>query len=338
MARLFRYLVLLLAIGLYAGGCSRSVLQFFYQTGIAADDYRYGDLYRLANLPQFKEVQPPCASLPSLTHQPDLSFYILGDSFSEPERIGPSDFPASFYQRTKWENQRRIQLDTTHRNVLLIESVERHVREHFARPVDNLVVVADTTRKPVEPSLSMGNRIRQLLSLIQPTAVVEERLETVLFSHNFFLWWKEQKAAFDQRVFSRISPKVGLSRNQQHLFVGLDTDTTTGITSSFSPLPNPDLNRLVDSLNITYDRFRSLGFDEVYLSIIPNKATIADPAYGRYNHLIERVQQHPALHMPVVNVYARYKAARQPLYALSDSHWNCQGRALWLEAVNERLR
>ena len=130
---------------------------------------------------------------------------------------------------------------------------------------------------------------------------------------------------------------MALSRDKQHIFVGLDTDTTTGKTALFTPLPDPDLNAYVDSLNQTYDRYRALGFAGVYLSIIPNKTTLLDPGLGHYNHLIERVQQHPRLRMPVVDVYGVYRNAREPIYALSDSHWNCRGRALWLQTVNRQL-
>ncbi len=337
MPRLFRYLVLALTIVLYAGGCSRSVLQFFYQTGVAADDYHFGDLYRLSNLPQFKEEQTPCPSVAPAPTESPTHFYLIGDSFSEPERIGPRDFPTHYFLRTRWEQQNRVQLDTTKRNVLLIETVERHFRDHFSQPVTSLLVVADTGQKSPDPARTVGQRIRALVDLIPPSPVVEERLETLLFGHAWALWWKEQKAALTLAVFDRANPKVGLSRDQQHIFVGLDTDTTTGKTSAFTPLPDPELDQLVDSLNTVYDRYRAAGFAAVYLSIIPNKVTLLAPDLGHYNHLIERVQQHPRLRLPVVDVYSVYKETREPLYAIGDSHWNCMGRALWLKTVNERL-
>lgn len=344
MLQFARYLTLLLAVILYAGGCSRSALQFFYRTGIAADDYRFGDLYRLSNLPQFKEEQEPCLS----QTQPDslnrtaqgqnpVDFYLIGDSFSEPERIGPRDFPTGYFLRTKWENQNRVQLDTTKRNVLLIETVERHFRDHFSQPVMSLVVVPDTNQKPAVPALTVGQRIRAVVDLIQPSEAVEERLETLLFGHPWALWWKERKAAFNLAVFDRVNPKVGLSRDREHVFVGLDTDVTTGKTSAFTPLPDRELNQYIDSLNAVHDRYRALGFDAVYLSIIPNKVTLLSPDLGSYNHLIERVQQHPRLRMPVVDVYSIYQKASEPIYAIGDSHWNCTGRAIWVKAVNKQL-
>ncbi|WP_019986694.1 hypothetical protein [Rudanella lutea] len=336
MKYLVRYTFLFLAIALWAGGCSREVMKWYYQTNLVADDYRYGDLYRLANLAQFKDPQTECreASTPVLSSDTARThLYLIGDSFAEPQRIGKADFPVSYYQYVHWDTRRTAQLDTSKYNVLLLETVERHFREHFSRPVAELTLVPDTTQRPT-PTPEPWTR--QLFALIQSKGI-EERLETVLFSQDFFLWFKELKAAMNLNWFDRATPKVGISRDRQHLFVDLDTDTTKRLNSSFVSLPDSELDALVDSVNATAARFRQQGFDAVYLSVIPNKASILEPERGPYNRLIERVQQHPRLQVPVVDVYGVY--ARQPkqVYALGDSHWNCYGRSLWLKAVNERL-
>ncbi|GAA4460623.1 hypothetical protein GCM10023189_35990 [Nibrella saemangeumensis] len=336
MAQLLRYLILGIALLLYAGGCSRDVMHWFYQTGVITDDYRYGDLYRLSNLPQFKDPQEPC---PPGTDQAQpvadsVHLYLIGDSFTEPQRIGQRDFPVGYYHYTHWEKQSRVQPDPTRHNVLLLETVERHFREHFSRPVSNLTVVTDSNRVPA-PQPPAPSKLRQLSEQIKSTGL-EERLETVLFSHDLFMWFKERKASLNFWFFDRINPKVGISADRQHVFAGLDTDTTT-ISSSFTPLPDAELNALVDSLNTVYDRYRALGFDAVYLSIIPNKASVLDPAQGNYNRLIERFQQHPKRRMPVIDIYGVYTRAKEPIYAVGDSHWNCTGRALWLREVHKRL-
>lgn len=334
-----RYFLLFLAIALWAGGCSRSVMKWFYQTNVVADDYRYGDLYRLSNLPQFKDPQTPCPPLEKAsTSLPDnktnTHLYLIGDSFTEPQRIGKQDFPVSHYQYVHWDKRAAVQLDTTKRNILLLETVERHFREHFSRPVAELAVVPDTNRKPAPEPIPWS---RQLFDQIQSKGI-EERLETVLFSQDLFLWFKELKASINFNWFDRVPPTVGISRDRRHLFVDLDTDTTKRLNSSFAPLSDNEVNALVDSVNATADQFRQQGFDAVYLSIIPNKASILDPGQGQYNHLIERVQKHPNLRVPFVDIYSEYVRKPQQVYALGDSHWNCTGRALWLKGVKGLLR
>lgn len=332
----FKYPALFLAIVLWAGGCSRSVMKWFYQTNVIADDYRYGDLYRLSNLPQFKDPQTPCreAETSPTTQSGDAlntHLYLIGDSFTEPQRIDQRDFPVSNYQYVHWDSRKEVQLDTTKRNILLLETVERHFREHFSRPVAELTVVADTTKRAAPATIPWQ---RQLFDQIQSKGI-EERLETVLFSQDLFLWFKELKASINFNWFDRVPPTVGISRDRQQLFVDLDTDTTKHLNSSFAPLSDEEVDALVDSANATAERFQKQGFDAVYLSMIPNKASIVDPGQGPYNHLIERIQQHPRLRVPFADVYSVY--ARQPkqVYALGDSHWNCTGRTLWLKSVQE---
>lgn len=343
MKLILRYSILLLAAFLWLGGCSREVMHLLYQTNIIADEYRFGDLYRLSNLARFKELQEPCDSSVQVVSENkagnEINLFLIGDSFTEPQRIRQQDFTAlgahlNYYHRTHWENQHQIQLDTTQRNVLLLESVERHFREHFAKPVENLVVVADTNQ--VQQSASQPSWRRQLFAQIQSKGI-EERLETILFSQSFFLWIKELKAGLTLNWFDRFSPTVGLSRDRQHIFVDLDVDTTRKLNSSFAPLTDHEVDALVDSVNATAKHYQKLGFDAVYLSLIPNKASILEPMRGPYNHLIERIQGHPRLQVPTVDVYSQYRNARQPVYAIGDSHWNCTGQAIWLQAVVKKL-
>ena len=352
-----RYLILLIVSILWLGGCSREVMQTLYKTGVIADDYRYGDLYRLSNLPQFKDPVQPCPPDPGLP-RPELSapgqktaLYVIGDSFTEPERLSRRDFPDSDFLRTKWENKNTVTLDPAKQNVLLIETVERHVREHFAQPVDNLTIIPNTStsadgqlHQPRQKTIpvSADNRAshvsvtRQLSDFIQSKGI-EERLETVLFSHDVFLWFKELKASLNLNRFGRVAPTVGISQNRNHLFAGLDTDTTKRKNSSFIPLPDAELNALIDTINATANRHRGLGFDAVYLSIIPNKASILDPTQGQYNHLVERVEASPRLRVPTISVYADYKRQPTNVYATGDSHWNCTGRRIWVEKVRQAI-
>lgn len=94
---------------------------------------------------------------------------------------------------------------------------------------------------------------------------------------------------------------------------------------------------MVDSLNAISDRYKRAGFREVYLNIIPNKVTMLEPQRGTYNHLIERIQNHPALRVPVIDTYGTYRRLPRPPYLKSDTHWDCSGRAIWLKQVREKL-
>lgn len=333
MVRFFRYTVLLVALLFWAAGLSSTVSHWLYQAGIIVDDYVHGDLYRLSTLPQFKDQQPVCPTANRASDTASTHLYIIGDSFTEPQRISQSDFSVSRLQRVKWDNLQRAQLDPTKRNVLLLETVERHFRQIFARPVRELIVETDTSRSPA-PQLSWRRRLGDDIHMSD----IEERLESSLFSRDWAFWFKELKASFTLRWFNRWSTGVSLSSDQRHIYLHSDTDTTNTLLSSFSRLPDSELNTLIDSVNSVADRYRQLGFDEVYLSIIPNKATIVGSNPGVYNHLIERVQHHPALRVRTVDAYTPFKQSTTEPYLLGDTHWNCTGRGLWLAQVWQTIR
>lgn len=331
--RVLRYLVLIMALVLWVGGLSTTVSHWLYQVGIIVDDYRFGDLYRLSTLPQFKQAQRDCPTVKVSSDTASTHLYIIGDSFSEEQRISRDDFPISHYQRVAWGFRQRAQLDSSKRNILLIETVERHFREHFAIPVSELIVETDTSQNPTPP-VTLG----QWLSSEYHRTDVEERLESALFSQEWAFWFKELKAQLTLNWFDRVNPGVSLSTDRKNLFVRLDTDTTKRLNSSYSPLTNREVDTLVDSVNAVADRYKRLGFDEVYLSIIPNKASILETGRTDYNRLIERVQQSPKLRVKPIDVFSLYRTAKTSPYMLSDTHWNCTGRAIWIDQVRKTMR
>ncbi|AKD54995.1 hypothetical protein [Spirosoma radiotolerans] len=331
--RVLRYTILVIALLLWAGGLSSTVLHGLYKAGIVVDDYRFGDLYRLSALPQFKEDKPVCASSNRSSDTASTHLYIIGDSFSEPQRLTQSDFQVSHFQRVAWDFQQRIQLDPAKRNVLLMESVERHMRDHFFRPIHEFVVQTDTSKTPA-PKLPL----RQQLSNEFHRSDMEERLESALFSRDWAFWFKELKASLTLNWFNRESASVSLSEDHKNLFLRSDIDTTKTKISSFTHIPDKEITVLVDSINAVAERYKRLGFDAVYLSMIPNKASILEANRGDYNHLIERVQQHPNLRVPTINTYEAFKASPQSPYLKSDTHWTCEARQQWLDLVRRKAR
>lgn len=333
MRNVIRYLVLAIALVLWAGGLSTTASRWLYKAGVIVDDYRFGDLYRLSALPQFKQAQPICASASLSSDTASAHLYIIGDSFTETQRIDQADFPVSHYQRVAWEQRQRAQLNPAKRNVLVLESVERHVREHFAVPVTELVVETDTNQSP-----SQRLPLRKRLSQEFHRTDVEERLESALFSQDWAFWFKELKARLTFGWFDREYASVSVSRDGRNLFLRSDTDTTKRLNSSFAPLSDRDIDALVDSVNAVADRYKQLGFDDVYLSIIPNKASILETGRSDYNRLIERVQQSPKLRVQPIDVISPYRSVTSSPYLLSDTHWNCTGRAIWLDQVRKTAR
>lgn len=333
--KLIRYLLIFIFSLIWIAGCSPDILSFLYKNRWIPDDYRYGDLYRLSNLEAFKEPQKACDS-PVLPKKPatlkkNVHLYVIGDSFLEPQRLGKADFIADQYQYIHWSKVMHINPDTSAINLLIIESVERHLRENLAAPISNLV--ADTAEffpEPAKPRFMV--RMDQAFS----SEKTEERLSTILFEFSPFLALKELKAAFNWHIFDRVSDKVSVSQDKSNIVYYLDTDSTL-ITSSFNEVTNSEIDQLVENLNLSADQLKKMGFDEVILSVIPNKTTVLIPDYGRYNHLIQRIQEHQNLSVEYLDILQDFRSMGTTAYLQGDSHWTCEGQHRWLLKINDNL-
>ncbi|OZI09390.1 hypothetical protein BWI93_04355 [Siphonobacter sp. BAB-5385] len=338
MASFVRIIALLALLVVFAASTSKTLYFTVGKEGYLPDDYKYGDLYRFTNLAAFKAVRESCRKLFSdPTPQAPVALYAIGDSFMEPGSVDAQDFQTRTYTYTHWNDHTTIHLDTSVRNILLIESVERHFREHLATPVSNFVLSPQPV-KPVEKTHSYEADFDEFMTGPKDVRLTypEERLDNVLFNWPVFLHLREFKAWMNLTFFNRVHSMTTITPDHQHLLLNLDTDSTV-INSNFNPVSDKEISTLIKNLNQTYEKYHSLGFDEVYLSIIPNKTTIAANYLGRYNHLIERIQSDPRLKLKVVDAYRLVRPLGPAAYQPGDSHWTCQSRDLWLRQLNRQL-
>ena len=292
--------------------------KFIFETGLIPSDVRYGDLYKLSNLPQFKGDNSPCEK-EKQTENPQVSLYILGDSFLEDGRVEKSDFPIGNYRYINWSDNEKIELDTTKSNILIIETVERHAREHLSKIIDNYS--KNQTVNPKEKE--------RLIEVINP-----DKLNLLFLNADFFLKIKEIKAELTLLLFNRTDSKVSLSATKKTLLYGLDTDSTKP-NSSFSSIEDSEIDSMISNLNKSEINFKKMGFDKIIFSIIPNKTSICCQNDGEYNHLIERVQTNKNLKVPFIDAYNLMK--NKDYFQVGDTHWNCEGQAAWLRLANARI-
>ena len=337
-SKILKYTILLLAIYLWLQAYSPIL---YKSSQLFPDDYRYGDLYRLSYLPQFKEEAIKCKPSPisqKFDEIVSINLFIIGDSFTEEERVNKNDFPTEKYQYCHWAKQTDIRLDSSKRNILILETVERTFKEHFSKSVDNFKM-ENSTENNAQNNQSWKKIVKEK---IEKTIVfcfpkgIEERLEHTLFNYDFFLWFREIKATLNLNFFDRIEKKVVLSKDKQHIFYSDEADSTDS-HSAFYPINHLEIDTLITQINDTRRKYLKAGFDEVYLSIIPNKVSILSPNLGTYNHLIERIQRDPRIQTPIIDTYSIFKKYPQKYYLKSDTHWNCEGRTVWLEKTNNAI-
>lgn len=325
--KIVKYIALVVFSALWLLGFSPDLAKWLYEKDLVKDDYRYGDLYRFSNLPQFRVAKETCSKPDMPITRPNTTLYLIGDSFTEEGRIEARDFVSGGFERFFIGEQPFVKLDKTKKNILIIETVERHFRERFAEPYKNLTIGEPSTQQAVTALAKEAKSSFWYSS---------ERHESVLFSSDFFLSIKEMKAMMNYYLFDRTDSNVVVSKDKKHIFYELDA-RPNGITSSFDKISDKEIELLVKNVNQTYDFYRKNGFDEVYLTIAPNKSSILGADLGAYNHLIERIQQNPALRMPIFDVYTSISTSKKMLYDVGDTHWNCEGKQIWINAVNQKL-
>lgn len=330
--RILRYIALVTGCLIWIVGLSPAILPWLWKEQVVEDGYQYGDLYKLSTLSEFRDPRHECTGyVPPARPQSakKVHLYIIGDSFTEKGRVGLSDFPIDEYTWVKWSDFLHIKLDTTQHNILLMESVERHFRQKFASSAITVLVPDSATFIQNGASSKFMHQLDEAFK----GSHTADRLDGFLFQNDFALRIKEWKSDFNHRFFDRTASGVTLVNNDRDVVYYMDTDTPE-VTSSFTPVRQTELDSMITNLNASRDFADSLGFDEVILSIIPNKVSVLSPEYGAYNNLIERVYNHPKLAVPYIDVLGDFRRMGRASYMKGDSHWTCEGQTIWLNKIN----
>jgi hypothetical protein len=333
--KLIKYIFLILFALVWLVGLTPSLYAKLGEWNLIKDGYQFGDLYRLSNLPQFKDPVKECPKqvyVEKNKGSKKIHLYIIGDSFTEKERVNKEDFAVDQYQYVHWDHVLHVKPDTSAVNILLLESVERHFREKMVAPIHNLVPDS-ATYVSAESELSFMNKLDNAFAS-DPT---EGRLDVAFLQNDLMLKLKEMKAAFTYHFFHRVNKKVTLVNDDRDIVYYLDTDTPK-ITSSFTDLEETEVDTIIINLKKSEVLARGLGFDHVILSIIPNKVSVLMPEYGHYNNLISRVYAQPALDVPYIDVLPEYRKLKEKAYLKGDSHWTCEAQDIWLNKTNAMIK
>ncbi|RVU02366.1 hypothetical protein EOD41_00035 [Mucilaginibacter limnophilus] len=311
------------------------------------DRSRYGDLYGLSYLPDFKKDDPlDTAAYPDTVRgvKRDINLYVLCNSyiyaFVKTEAIF-AGVKRYWFGRPGLFDDPVVKFDSTERNVLLLQSTE-HFLHNLTIPgllTGSLVTTpskskVDTLPSEFEKKVNVA-KLPVNNMLFNPR--IHETLEFNLFDYRFLTPLKELKAQITYKWFNRTDHAVRISSDKKYLFMASSVDTSNN-SSSFKKVTDQEINEYVMLLNQAYDHYKSLGFDEVYLSIIPSAVTILAPNMGEYNNIIPRIQNHPDLKMPYIDIYKKFRYSKESIYQTSDMHWNYNGFRIWVNEFNKTLQ
>lgn len=311
------------------------------ESPLGSDKYIYGDLYGFSYLSDYRiklEKKPPLIS--TCQRPGNINLYMICDSylwsFAKSDSIFCGVNKLKFV-RWRYGEQVDEKMDTTKMNVLIIEVSERLARDLLVDTAEmyaSMKVCRDSSNSSFqyEPE-TLWDKIKRYMF----NETINQNIEFNLFDYVFLTPIKELKADLNYRIFGRTNKDVTVSKDKKYLFYAATTDSTKK-TSSFNFVSDDEISKIIFCVNNAYRHFKSSGFDEVYLSIVPNPVTILEPNYGRYNNLMYRIQDRNDLLPPLINVYPLLDSSKALNYYRSDTHWNFDGFQIWVDETNRILK
>ncbi|WP_377142569.1 hypothetical protein [Mucilaginibacter lutimaris] len=327
---------------LYPGKATENAI--YKAVFVHSDRWRYGDLYGLSYLHQYKYELEPFKQYPARSRPvTNRILYIIGDSFLA-DKILSGAFHA--FDDVYFFDRRfpfgPVKLDSTKQNYLIMEFAERNLNGYSIGKTSevrwtnkeigtraNLRTVPYSEKIP-QPHTSIIDR----LSTILFNKDLSRNLELILFDNKMVTPFKEAKASLNYRLFGRVANEVAVSSNKERLFLSLTVDTGS-FQSAFRPKSAQAIDSMVHNLDEAAKYYSAIGFKQVFLSIIPNSVSIYDSGRMPYNHLLQRVEQ--STHIPIISLFEAYKADRRNLFYKSDAHWNPSGLDVWVNKTNSVL-
>jgi hypothetical protein len=278
----------------------------------------YGDLYMLSNMPGYR-IKNDKKVKPIITHNDsEATLTIIGDSYTQ--HFDSSYFNVNDYRFIHWNNIPATvpAIDKNKKNILIIESAERFIRWRFTK--NKLVSIRSKNSVP--------NAESEPINLL-----AENNLQYLFTNYNWELSFKELKTAINLNAFDKFSPMVQKPDGSGRLYLS-ETIQPDNNASSFIKIPDAEIKDLVTNLNTVSNELKKIGFDEVYISIIPNAATIYKSSDLPYNQLIERIQTNPTVQFKFIELLQPFKKEQHSVFLCNDSHWNELGKMIWLIQVN----
>ena len=301
----------------------------YHKVFIRSDRWRYGDLYGLCYLPQYKHKLEPFKRYQSNGnhHVKDYVLYIIGDSF-----LADKTLEGAFinFNEVHFLDRRfllpNIMLDTTKQNYLIMEFAERNLAGYAFTKPDQIKTIENESLKPV----NIFTRINNIIF----NKDLSRNIDLLIFDNTFFTPLKEAKAWLNYYFFGRLAKEVAVSTDKKRLFLNASVDTASA-QSAFKQITDNQINTIVKQLHLSSQFYKSKGFKKVYLAIIPNAVSVYDVHRMPYNHLLQRLENQSNL--PIISVYNKFKTSTRNLFYLSDAHWNSLGLDTWITITNKTL-
>ena len=293
-----------------------------------------GDLYKKSNLTAFKYKRETCGEKFTNSNKPGgTNLFLIGDSFFEGLYNNSAGFKnVDNVYFVHWQKQLTIpELPKNARNILVYESVERYL---FAKYDTANIVINPAVKEFTYDNPISSKGFTKIMSIESN----EFTLNLILFMDKFSLWVKDFKGDFNYKYFNRLDENIQLSTDKKYLFNYAEIN---GTSSSFEKIRPGYLDTTVNYFNNHYQHYKRMGFNEIYLTVIPNKVSVIAPTFDnkQYNHFADQIKNSPKLQVPFIDIYAQMKAANETkeIFFRNDTHWNCAGQQVFIDYLNNTV-
>lgn len=343
MKKALAFLVMIVLLGVLGISSSDQAMRWiskarYQQLGNwGSDKYRFGDLYGIAYLPAFRLEKDTSLiskqyTSPSLR---DTDLYIIGDSYLYSYmQMDTSNFArAKRVNFRKWADGASAPIAikaSSHKKVLLIESVERNIWS----VIDIMRVKAQM--EGYRAPMTWDEQLNACLADALYDPNLEQNIDFTLFNFQALSFIKSIKAQGNLSLFNRTTADVVLSEDQQFLYMKETMDSSQK-GSSFYPLRSQNIQDLLGRMAKIEQYAESRGFDEVVFSFIPNPVAITQTESKSTNHLIPSLAHANQGRLHLVDPTQVLIKGSKSYFFRSDSHWNQQGAQAWLNQMNQYL-
>jgi len=307
------FLILILAV-------SSNSKWFNYFIDFAPNPYRYGDVFYYSSLPKYKsKLNRGKFCLYKQRANNNINLTVIGDSYFRD--FDSCSFNVQNYNFIHWDNVPDTinYLNKNDINILIIETTERY-----------------SLWRLVNSNLIVEGKKHTNIDSVKVDLNSEDKLQYIVTNYEPFISLKSLKAQIYLNLFDKVDGRVSKPDIYNNVFLKEVTDTNS-IYSAYYNISDTYIDNIVESLNLSDKKLKSIGFDYIYLSIVPNSVGLNKYYKKNYNYVANRIMQDKKLQMQTINTYKLFNNSDLCAYYYNDSHWNRTGQILWLTYVNEIL-
>lgn len=314
-----------------------SKARYQQEGNLGSDKYRYGDLYGLSYLPDFRMLKDTSFIVNQFTAAGlrDSDLYIIGDSYLYSYiQMDTANFARSkqvIFRKWSDGDAGPILLQPSgNKKVLLIESVERNM----GTLMDMLRIKAHL--EGYKAPFSWNESLNATLTDALYDPFLEQNIDFTLFNFQGLSFIKSLKAQANLDLFHRTTPEVVLSKDRQFLYMKETMDSLQK-GSSFYPVRSEDIQELLGRMAKIEQYAVSRGFDEVIFSFIPNPVAMTKTESRPTNQFISSLSRANQGRLHLIDPTQVLVKGGKSYFFASDSHWNQQGAKAWLNQLNQYL-